>query len=460
MQTQADLPSKPHDHLAWPRLLAYAAPTVALQAMLVPMYNFLPPVYYDARVGLAAALVGLMFGLARIWEAVSDPLIGAWSDRTRHRFGRRRIWMLAGAPVALIATFFLVNPPAGASAVYLLAWLIVFYLGWTMVYVPHQTWGSELAPGYDERTRIAGFRETGAFVGYLAATLAPLVYWQYFRGVGQPSFAQIVQAVGVFFVVALPLALLWCFASVPPVQRDASESTPGWGELFGILRRNRPFARLLSAYVIDRLAMGTYFAVQPALIVQVYGLGASLLWIALSITVASAALAPVWVPIAHRVGKHRAYCYANIVTAVSYAALFFVPQGNLTMVLAVVALMGLGNGGTMVLPPAMTADAIDNDRLLSGVEQAGGHMAFLAFVFKFGMGMGAFVGLGVLGYFGYVSMMQVLDPGLEQSVRVAGAWLPALMLLIPIVLMWRYPIDSRRHAEIRAALATRLGVPE
>jgi Na+/melibiose symporter-like transporter len=95
--------------------------------------------------------------------------------------------------------------------------------------------------------------------------------------------------------------------------------------------------------------------------------------------------------------------------------------------------------------------------LLSGSEQAGGHMAFLAFVFKFGMAMGAVVGLTLVlqGILGYRNLQQVLDPALEQGVRFAGAWLPALMLLAPIVMMWRYPIDSKRHGEIRAALAER-----
>ncbi len=192
------------ERLSAGRLLAYAAPTVALQAMLVPLYNFLPPVYYSPEVGMAAGTVGLMFALGRFWEALTDPLIGAWSDRTQSRFGRRRIWMALGTPIALFAAYFLLLPPQGASPAYLLAWLIVFYMGWTMVYIPHQTWGSELATGYDERTRIAGFRESGAFVGYLCATLAGIFYWQWFEGVAFPSYAQIVQSAGVFFVVRLP----------------------------------------------------------------------------------------------------------------------------------------------------------------------------------------------------------------------------------------------------------------
>jgi len=72
------------------QLLAYAAPTVALQAMLVPLYNFLPPVYYSAEVGMVALTVATLFAVGRFWEAIIDPLVGALSDRTKSRFGRRR----------------------------------------------------------------------------------------------------------------------------------------------------------------------------------------------------------------------------------------------------------------------------------------------------------------------------------------------------------------------------------
>jgi len=103
----------------------------------------------------------------------------------------------------------------------------------------------------------------------------------------------------------------------------------------------------------------------------------------------------------------------------------------------------------------MTADAVDADELRSGVAQMGGHMAFLATVFKLGMGLGVFVALGFLSQGGYVDMSQVLDPSVENVVRIGASWLPAAMLLVPIAMMWNYPIDGARHAEIRAALEAR-----
>jgi Na+/melibiose symporter-like transporter len=161
------------------------------------------------------------------------------------------------------------------------------------------------------------------------------------------------------------------------------------------------------------------------------------------------------VPIANRLGKHRAYCVANLLTALAYLSLFVVPAGAVVPVLLANALMAFGNGGTMITPPAMTADAVDADELQTGVAQMGGHMAFLTCVFKFGMGFGLFLGLGFLSLFGYVDMSQVLTPEVERGVRLGASWLPALMLVLPVLLMWRYPIDGARHAEIRAALAAR-----
>lgn len=436
------------------QLLAYAAPTVALQAMLVPLYNFLPPVYYSPEVGMVALTVAVIFAVGRFWEAIIDPLIGGLSDRTAHRFGRRRVWMLIGTPIALVSAWFLLLPPQGATPFYLLLWLMLFYVGWTMVYVPHQTWGGELSGDYAERTRIATFRESGAFLGYLCATAVGIFYWIWFKGVAFPSYAQIVQSVGVFFAIALPLAILWCFRSVPVATRHV-ERTPGWSELLGILGRNAPFRRLIGAYLIDRLALGIYFGVQPALISQALGLQQHVLTVALVNTCAAVLLAPTWIAIASRLGKHRAYCAANLVTAAGYVALFFVPAGILWPVLLANVLMAFGNGGTMISPPAMTADAVDADELQTGVAQMGGHMAFLASVFKFGMGLGVFVGLGFISLFGYLDISQQLDAGVEYGVRVGASWLPAALLLLPVLMMWRYPIDERRHAQIRAALIER-----
>ena len=436
------------------RLLGYAAPTVALQAIMVPLLMYLPPTYSEVT-GMSLTLVGLMFVAGRIFEAVSDPLIGALSDRTTHPFGRRRIWMAAGVPIAMFGTWFLLNPSPQNGWPYLLLWLMVFYTGWTMVFIPYQSWGGELSGRYEERTRIAGFRETGTFLGYVLATGTPLVYWQLLMGVEAPTFQQIVQAIGWLFIIALPVGVAWCFAVVPVGVAQADSHPPGWRELFAILGRNKPFARLMGAYFIDRLAMGTYFYVQPLLLAVALDMQANLLAVSLVNTIAAVALAPLWVPITRRFGKHRTYCLANVITMASYAVLFFAEPRQVWVVMFSYVLMGFGNGGTMITPPAMAADAADHDELQSGSRQMGGHMAFLSFMFKAGMAFGPLVGGYFLASFGYSQTGQVLDAEGALGIRLAASWLPVLLLIPPLLIMWNFPLDARRHAEIRRELEAR-----
>jgi glycoside/pentoside/hexuronide:cation symporter, GPH family len=334
----------------------------------------------------------------------------------------------------------------------------VFYAGWTMVFIPYQAWGTELSSDYQERTRIAGFREAGSFTGYLLATVVPLAVLVWIAGIEAPAFGAQVQVIAWFFMGALAVGLLVCFAAVPsaPALEDQSLKLR---DLYGILGRNKPFVRLIVAFFLDRLAMGTYFALQPILVANALGLMSSFLIIGVTISLTSIVAVPMWVALARRIGKHRAYVLANAITAACYIAFFFVPAGNATMLILVNALLGVGNGGTMVTPPAMTADTVDYDELQSGKQQTGAHIAFLTFVFKLGMAVGAFVGLSFVALFGFEAVAQPLTEHSTLGVRLGVAWLPAAILLPAMFLMWRFPIDRAEHDRIRAELERRRGTP-
>jgi Na+/melibiose symporter-like transporter len=433
-------------------LLAYAGPAVALQAMMVPLLVTLPP-FYAQDVGMSLGAISLAFGIARAWEALSDPVIGGLSDRTRSRFGRRAVWMLAGTPIAMFAAWFLLHPPAGAGTGYLLTWLIAFYLGWTMVYIPYQSWGAELSTGFTERSRVAGFREAGSSVGYLMATVVPLVVLVWLGGNPAPTYGATAQTIGFFFMVALPLLVLLCVTRVP--RREAAHDRHiGWGEMFRLLGRNRPFARLLVAYVFDRLSMGVYFALFPFYIQYALGLLQAFLIVSVVVAVASLVCVPFWVAVARRLGKHRAYCLANVVTLCGYLLFYFAPAGEMLSLVVIYAVLGLGNAGTMVLPGSMTADAVDYDELRSGVQQAGAHMAFLVFVIKVGLAGGA-LGLAAASLLGFQQTVGVHTAESLQGLRLAVACLPAVLILPAIALMWNFPLDARRHRIIRRRLDRR-----
>jgi Na+/melibiose symporter-like transporter len=130
---------------------------------------------------VAPATIGAIFFASKLWDAVSDPVVGFLSDRTTWRFGRRRSWMLASSvPVAGFAIM-LWAPPAGLSETELVLWLGVaifgFYTAYTAFYVPHLALGAELSFEVRDRNRVYGSRQIGSAIGLmLAFTLgAPLL---------------------------------------------------------------------------------------------------------------------------------------------------------------------------------------------------------------------------------------------------------------------------------------------
>ena len=432
------------------RLVLFAGPSMSLNVMVVPLLLLLPQ-FYSADMGMDLATIGTVFMVARLWDAFTDPTIGALSDRIRTRWGRRRPLIIVGLPLVMAATWFLLNPPIGVSFGYLLTWVFLFYVFWTMIFIPYQSWGTELATGFHERTRVAGYRDGASFAGYLLAALLPLLVLEVYLKIDQPSYQSMLHVLGAFFLISLPMTILFCFLAVPEPVPTSAIRVP-WRELGAMLRRNRPFVRLLTAYLIDRTAMGVYFAAMPLAVSFAFGMFRYFLTFSVAISVFSLLFSPMWVRIANRLGKHPAYCWANAVTALGYASFLLVPA-DFWAVLAVFAIVGVGNAGTLITTPSMMADCVDYDRLKSGVEQTGAHMALLWLMTKVGFALGIGIGLKwFLPLFDFNPSAAQHSAQQLTAVRFATGGLPMLLLVPPILLMLKFPLGARRHGIIRRRL--------
>ena len=153
-------------------LVAYGLPALPAAMLGLPLLVYLPA-FYAETVGIGLTSVGAILLLARLWDGVTDPLVGFASDRTRTRFGRRRPWLFASLPLVLVGAWLLFRPPVGAGAGHLLLWSFIVYLGWTMMQIPHQAWGAELSTDYGERARITAAREAFALAGVIVAASLP-----------------------------------------------------------------------------------------------------------------------------------------------------------------------------------------------------------------------------------------------------------------------------------------------
>ena len=137
----------------------------------------LPP-YFASQLGVSLAVVGGAFGLVRLMDIWLDPVIGLGMDRTRTRFGRYRVWMMAGAPVLIVSVCMLYNAPKGATLAYLVIWLLAMYLGQSIMGLSHSAWAAVLAKTYEQRSKIFGILTAVGVIGSLTALAIPILLEQ------------------------------------------------------------------------------------------------------------------------------------------------------------------------------------------------------------------------------------------------------------------------------------------
>jgi Na+/melibiose symporter-like transporter len=118
----------------------FGLPEFAVYLAVIPMALYLP-FFYSRDLGLDIADIGLLLMVARISDVITDPLIGWLSDRTKTRWGRRKPWMVGGAPIMMIAAYQLFAPSVTVTNTYLLVWSVVLWFGWTLINISYFAWG-------------------------------------------------------------------------------------------------------------------------------------------------------------------------------------------------------------------------------------------------------------------------------------------------------------------------------
>ena len=284
-------------------LLAYGAPGAPTALVLLPLYLYLPAFYAD-NLGLGLANVGFMLLAARLWDMISDPMIGVMTDRISTAWGRRKPWILLGVPLVVVSIFPLFHPAEDVSIWELFFWTCLLYLGATMVILPHAAWGAELSGDYHERSRITGAREGFVVLGTIAAAALP-------AALSGGSLAAI-EVIPYAMAVVLPItvaAALWLVPDGPARQRSQTKRSLRRG--MEVLRANKPFQVLLATYFLNGIANGAPAALFLLFVNHVLGANE---WqqglLLLSYFMGGILSIPLWVLVSRRIGKHRAWMLA------------------------------------------------------------------------------------------------------------------------------------------------------
>ncbi len=455
--TSAPAPAR----LDWGRKLAYGLPAFALAVVGIPVYVHLPKFYTDV-VGVNIAWVGATLLLVRIFDALTDPLLGIVSDRTRSPMGRRRPYILVGGVFLAAAMLFLFAPPAltaGQAPVWFAVCLFALFSFWTIVTVPYEALGPELTTDYNERTALFALRDGLLIAGTLLAAAAPAVI-DAIQGAPGTDEAERRKFLWIALAYAPMLvgACVWCVYRVRERDGGVAHDLPRNGRALEAMLRNRPFLILLASYTISALGSNL-----PATLILYYveyvlqSRNANLFLLLYFAT--GVLLLPLWIKLAGRVGKKAAWLAAMAINTFAFSGVYFLGAGDERLYGLLVVVSGAGFGAALALPSAIQADVIDYDEFLTGRRQEGWYIGIWSVVKKLTAALGVGVGLTVLGLVGYTPG-DSQPPEVVQALRVLYALVPCLCNVVAFGVALAFPISRDAHLRILDGIAKqRLGQP-
>jgi GPH family glycoside/pentoside/hexuronide:cation symporter len=434
-------------------LLAYSAPMVAVNFSLVLFMSYVNKYAIDVLLVPATAM-GLIFGLGRLWDAVTDPMAGLWSDRTEHRWGRRRPWIAASSlPVALFGLM-VWAPPTALSTPMLIVWMTVAVFGFntamTIFLTPHQALGAELTVDYHSVSRIFAFRQAAGYIGMIGCLVFAIGYLMTAEDRrGSAAELAIWAGIGVVVLNTISVALL---------REPAENRRRGGGSTAGVARdvwRNGHARKLLVMIFIEHTGSGASMVVAPFLMEYVIGLPGNIGDIFMFYVGSSLLSLPLWLRLSRAIGKKATWMVGLIVGMTGYISLFFVGKGDLAWMQMVVTMTGACSACGTVIGSSILADVIDADELETGERKEGAYYSAYTFLYKASSGVMAAITGFVLSATGFVPNAAEQSDTVGLAIRSLNGLVPFTTMLIGAFILARFTLTEEVHAKIRAQLDAR-----
>ncbi|WP_343066896.1 MFS transporter [Nitrospirillum iridis] len=417
--------NRPSPIFTWGKITVLSAPGIAFVGFYWSITVVFPS-YFTQHFGMSLGMTATLLSVVRLWETLIAPLIGALSDATSSRFGRRKLWMVAATPgvMAATATIYFARPDLPAWCLVLA--MVVLCTGWTMINVPHGAWSLEISARADERARIFGMRQ---FIGYGAMilfSLAPAISEQVWPVAG---VAPHMIFAGSLILVTLPVSLVFLARRVP--ERPATPSRLSLRQVWRIYvlpLRGADFAPVAALFA----AMGVYTAVEAALYLFLVraGLGLGDWGMTLMLLQFACGLVsiPPWLAVHRRLGTVPTLRLIALLQVAGAIGLAFLPHGRLAPFIALAVLRGLVNGTEFILIRALLGRLLDSHAARNADVPAASYYASFHFLLDVAAAVTTFLVLHALAFTGF-DPRAALPPSLDQAGRIQ--WLAALALSLP-----------------------------
>lgn len=476
--TESTATTRPEDRISIFHRLIYGSGAFANNLLAGSIGAMM--VVLNIGLGMDPVLVGLLGGLPRFFDAITDPIVGYISDRTHTKWGRRRPFIFFGAIAAAISFAMLWQFPAGQSEMfyfwYFLIGSFIFFLAYTLFATPWVALGYELTPDYDQRNLLMG---TQNFIAQMAYFIPPwLVLWaqnDMFDNMvqGTAVIAWVLAGLVAFFGILPAIFLRERMAEVAAKELDETKDQRQ-GIIGNVWDFMKGFGTALSFVPFLKLCAATFLVFNGFIMIAAFQFYVVAYYIfagdleagaahngavdSLRILFSFVAVAAVaW--FATRIGKRKMFGIAIGLAALGYGLKWFLYNPEAPWLLYFAApLMAFGLGGLFTLMPSMVADVVDMDEVRSHQRREGMFASIFWWVVKLGQGMATAMGGFLLASTGFD---QALGGDQAEStlfwLRVWDVTIPVVFYMVAIWLVTTLDISREKAAEVRKILEARRG---
>lgn len=436
-------------------LAAYVLPCIPISGLGLPLALVVAP-FYISVMQMPDWEVGLIFTLVRLLDLLVDPLLGYWMDTTRTRWGRRKPWVAVSVPILLAGVFMLFMPPLGEPSnwIYLTGAAALAYIGYSVIAIAHISWGGELSPEYNERSRIQGTREFAFIAGMLTVLILP----EAIHRLGMPlDFAGRVEVMGWFIIGLLPVVVAVALAVVPePKLQEHGHQHEDWRAAWQVFFTNRALRRLLLADLFQGIAPGITAALFIFLIQFAFELRGLEFVLLLFYFVSGLVCVPLWIKLSYKFSKHRTLAIAMFYSAASLPIILLIPTGDFLILSIAFVLYGVAYAAAGFLLRAIMADVADEDTAVTGKERAGVYFSLLVMTNKLGYAFAPLIAYSLLNALGFSGAPgHVNTPEAIFNLKIVFVFVPMVFLFLTAYTMWNFPLDEARQKELRGIIAAR-----
>jgi len=432
-------------------------------------------VFFTNVAGLDPGLAGSILLIGKIWDAINDPMIGALSDRTESKWGRRLPWILWGA-VPFGIFFFLQwvvpnfsdNPNTNQWGLFWYYVVISIFANifYTIVNLPYTALTPELTQNYDERTSLNSFRFAFSISGSILSLIIALVLFGVFPN---DPIKQYLLIGGVCAILAV-LPLYWCVFGIRErvlegeARRQANPPPPqtmSYWEQLKVAFRNRPFLYVVGIYLCSWLAVQNTVAIIPYFVQNWMGLTEQdFTKVVIAVQVTGLVMLFVWTAVSKRVGKKAVYFMGMSVWVIAQIGLFLLQPGQVVGMYVLAVMAGFGVSTAYLVPWSMIPDVIELDELNTGQRREGLFYGYMVLLQKLALAIGVFLVGQALQVSGFLKTtagqpIPTQPDSALWAIRLMIGPIPAVILLIGLVLAYFYPITREVHAEILLKLQER-----